>query len=53
MRIRCANTHLNTTMNNLHTTLISEEPVTVPQHFNELNQVKLKYHLQMEELIEV
>jgi len=39
-------------MKDLHTSIINEEPVTVPQHFNELNEVKLKYHLQVEELLE-
>jgi len=29
-----------------------EEPVTVPNHFNELCEVKLKYHLLAEELEE-
>jgi hypothetical protein len=33
-------------------TPINEEPVTVPGHFNELSEVKLKYHLQVEELVE-
>jgi len=40
------------TMNDQHTTIINEEPVRVPQHFNDLNEVKLKYHLQLDELIE-
>jgi len=35
-----------------HHTTINEEPVTVPNHFNELSEVKLKYHLLEEELIE-
>jgi hypothetical protein len=39
-------------MKDLHTPPISEEPVTVPQHFSELNEVKLKYHLLVEELEE-
>jgi len=34
-----------------HTT-INEEPVTVPGHFYELSEVKLKYHLLEEELEE-
>jgi len=33
-------------------TPINEEPVTVPNHFNELSEVKLKYHLLVEELEE-
>ena len=33
-------------------TPINEEPVTVPGHFNELSEVKLKYHLLEEELEE-
>jgi hypothetical protein len=33
-------------------TPINEEPVTVPNHFNELSEVKLKYHLLLEELEE-
>ncbi len=39
-------------MTDLHTTQINEEPVIVPPHFYELNEVKLKYHLQIEELEE-
>jgi hypothetical protein len=39
-------------MTHLHTTPINEEPVTVPNHFNELCEVKLKYHLLAEELEE-
>jgi hypothetical protein len=39
-------------MNDLHTNIINEEPVRVPEHFNDLNEVKLKYHLQLDELIE-
>jgi hypothetical protein len=35
-----------------NTTPINEEPVTVPVHFNELSEVKLKYHLLVEELEE-
>jgi hypothetical protein len=33
-------------------TPINEAPVTVPNHFNELCEVKLKYHLLVEELEE-
>jgi hypothetical protein len=29
-----------------------EEPVTVPEYFNTLSEVKLKYHLLVEELEE-
>jgi|GEM_PF-3498667 hypothetical protein len=36
----------------LEHTPINEEPVTVPGHFNELSEVKLKYHLLEEELEE-
>jgi len=39
-------------MTHLHTTPINEEPVTVPNHFNELCEVKLKYHLLVDELEE-
>ncbi|MFM7234779.1 MAG: hypothetical protein ACKOZM_09315 [Flavobacteriales bacterium] len=39
-------------MKDLITHLISEVPVTVPQHFSELNEVKLKYHLLVESLEE-
>jgi hypothetical protein len=38
-------------MKDLHIS-ISEEPVIVPEHFSMLNEVKLKYHLQIEELEE-
>jgi hypothetical protein len=38
-------------MTHQHTT-INEEPVTVPRYFSELSEVKLKYHLLEEELIE-
>ena len=41
-----------TTMKNTHTTLINEAAVAIPEHFSELNEVKLKYHLQVEELEE-
>jgi hypothetical protein len=36
----------------LEHTPINEEPVTVPRYFSELSEVKLKYHLLEEELIE-
>jgi hypothetical protein len=39
-------------MIDLDTTPINEAPVVVPQHFSELNEVKLKYHLLVEELEE-
>jgi hypothetical protein len=39
-------------MNDQHKPTIGEEPVAIPQHFGELNEVKLKYHLQVEELEE-
>jgi hypothetical protein len=39
-------------MKDTHTIHINEAPVTVPQHFSEMNEVKLKYHLLVEELEE-
>ena len=38
-------------MKDIHNHLISEEPVAMPVHFKELTEVKLKYHLQEEELV--
>jgi hypothetical protein len=45
-------TKTTTRMTHLDTTPINEEAVALPPHFNELNEVKLKYHLQVEELEE-
>jgi hypothetical protein len=39
-------------MRDLDTNPINEAPVTVPEHFSELNEVKLKYHLLEEDLLE-